>query len=102
MPPSTQALSKLISGLYDAAGDSSLWNPFLRQLAQMTRATSAALVMHDLDHAPSAIWRSWELDPKSIRLYQEHYYALDIWTKSATTQRPGDVCNSELLCSLSK
>jgi DNA-binding CsgD family transcriptional regulator len=100
MLPGEQELSTLLGTLYDAAADPTLWTPFLQQLAHSTRATSAALVMHNLDHVSSTISCSWQIDPESIRLYQEHYYALDIWVPRALAKPVGHVCNSEWLCPL--
>ena len=38
MPTDTEALSKLLGCLYDAATDPCLWDPFLQQLAESTGA----------------------------------------------------------------
>jgi DNA-binding CsgD family transcriptional regulator len=102
LPSKQEQLSHLLGSLYDAAADPNLWAPFLQQLAQRTCATSAALVVHDFDHAPSTISCSWQLDPESVRLYQEHYYTLDIWARRGLAKPVGYVCNSEWLCPLSE
>lgn len=100
MLPSQVQLSTLLGSLYDAAAEPGLWGQFLQQLGQSTRATAAALVWHEFDHAPSMISSSWQLNPDSIHLYQKHYYALDIWAQRARTKGAGSVVNSECLCPL--
>jgi DNA-binding CsgD family transcriptional regulator len=100
MHSGNENISRLLGSLYDAAADPTLWNPFLEELARSTRATSAALVMHDFDHALCTVSSSWELNPESNRLYQEHYHALDVWAQRASAKPSGYVCNSESLCPL--
>jgi DNA-binding CsgD family transcriptional regulator len=100
MLPGNEALSKLLSSLYDAATDPTLWNPFLKQLAHDTRATSAALVMHDFDHALCTVSSSWELNPEADCLYQEYYHAVDVWAQRGLAKPAGYVCSSESLCLL--
>jgi DNA-binding CsgD family transcriptional regulator len=47
MLPDSNALSKLLDGLYDAAADPALWELTLKQVAAHCNATSAALDMLD-------------------------------------------------------
>ena len=65
MVAGNETLSKLLGSLYAAAADPALWEPFLEQLAQSTRATSAAMAMHDLDHTPPqfGVLGSWTQSP---------------------------------------
>jgi DNA-binding CsgD family transcriptional regulator len=100
MPDTSETLPGLLGSLYEAAADPARWDPFLEQLALSARATSAALVMHDFDHALCTVSSSWELNPESNRLYQEHYHALDVWAQAAPKRASGYVCNSESLCPL--
>ena len=102
MPSDTGALSKLLGGLYDAAADPILWEPFLQQLADSTGARAAALMMHDAGHDVHTVHSSWGLDPEGNRLYQEHYGSIDVWTQRAMPIRARWVCNSEALCPLSE
>lgn len=102
MLPSKQDLSKLLCSLYDAAADPTMWNPFLEQLALRTRATSAALLIHDFQHAQYSLSSSWQVNPESVRLYQEHYYSLDVWAQRGSAIKPGAICDSETLCPLSE
>ena len=102
MPTDTEALSKLLGSLYDAATDPSLWDPFLQQLAESTEARSANLMMHSFGLDKYTIYSSWELDPEANRLYQEHYGAIDIWGQRGLSILAGRVCNSEELSPLAE
>src|SRR5258706_7596959 len=79
MLPSSETLSKLLGIAYDAAADPTLWDSFLEELAIGTGATSAGLLMHDYDNSSYKLSSSWWVDSESLRLYGEHYYALDVW-----------------------
>ena len=100
MLPTEKSLTKLIGGVYDAASDSTLWGPFLGELAKSCRADSAALVMHHLGHELHEVSDSWNLDPDGERLYQEHYGSIDVWTTRAQSKLIGFACTSECLCPL--
>ncbi|MFZ0884828.1 MAG: helix-turn-helix transcriptional regulator [Candidatus Acidiferrales bacterium] len=99
MLPSGEALSQLLGALYDAAADPSLWEPFLQQVAQLTGATSAALVMYDTHRDSYTLASSWQVDPEATRLYQRRYGSLDLWARRALSKPVGYVCVSEALCS---
>ena len=98
MPMNTEALSKLLGSLYDAAADPNLWEPYLQQLALNTNARSAALVLHDADQDLHSVHSSWGLDPDGIRLYREYYGSIDVWTQRAMPISSNWVCHSEDLC----
>jgi DNA-binding CsgD family transcriptional regulator len=100
MLPSSETLSKLVTCLYEAAGDPDLWNPFLQRLAQITRAEYAGLVSHYADL--HAISHSWEIDPEMVRLYGEYYHLVDIWSQRGGSQPSGTVCTSQSLCPLAE
>lgn len=102
MLSSQEELSKILGFLYDAAADPSLWHPFIEQLGRHTEATGAALVIHDLDHVLCGVSGTWELDPDVTRLYQEHYFASDVWAEKLSGQRSGSVYISESLCPLAE
>jgi DNA-binding CsgD family transcriptional regulator/PAS domain-containing protein len=91
-----------LSALYDAAADPALWECFLRRLAQTTQARSAALVMHDFRQDSHALSRSWQIDPEELRLYQEYYGTVDIWTQRGQAKPAGHVCTSQSLCPLAE
>ena len=98
MLPGKQALSKLIGSVYDAAAEPTLWARFLEQLAKISRADSAALVMHNLGHEVHTIAASWETEADADRLYQQHYGSVDVWTMKAQSKPAGYVCTSDSLC----
>jgi DNA-binding CsgD family transcriptional regulator len=98
MLPSSETLSKLLGIAYDAAADPTLWDSFLEELAIGTGATSAGLLMHDYGNSSYRLSSSWRVDPESLRLYGEHYHALDVWARAAVEKRPGYVCTSQSLC----
>jgi DNA-binding CsgD family transcriptional regulator len=100
MLPGNETISKLLGSLYEAATEPAQWALFLEQLACSTRAASAALVMHDFDHALCMVSSSWGLDPEADRLYQEHYHEMDVWAQEAANKPDGYVCNSESICPL--
>src|SRR5579862_5075561 len=98
MLSSERELSNLLGTLYDAAADPELWDLFLEELAIGTGATSAGLLMHDFENASYALFSSWRVDPEMLRLYGEHYYALDIWARKGMGKAAGHVCTSQSLC----
>jgi len=102
MLPNQQQLSNLLGILYDAATDPSLWDPFIEQLALRTGATSAGLLIHDFEHAKYSLATSWRTSPESLRLYQQHYHALDVWAQKGLAHPAGYVCTSQSLCPLSE
>jgi hypothetical protein len=98
MPPGDETFSHLLTSLYDAVDDPSLWNPFLQQLAEITRAESAWLVWHDTD--VHRISHSWEIDPELARLHSEYYHSVDPWALRGGNLPAGTVRTSQSLCSL--
>ena len=98
MLPCKQELAKLIGRVYDAAGDMTLWEPFLGALAKTSRAESAALVLHHWGCEAHTIHASWKTEPDADRLYQRHYGSVDVWAMRARSKPAGFVCTSESLC----
>jgi DNA-binding CsgD family transcriptional regulator len=98
MLPSKRVLTELIGSVYDAAGDSALWEAFLGRLAQTSRAESAALVIHETGPKSHTLAASWMVDPEVPRLYQRHYGSVDVWALRGRSKPPGYVCTSESLC----
>jgi hypothetical protein len=98
MLPRSEVLSKLLTGLYDAAADPNLWDAFLQQLAPRVGATSAGLIMIDVDQDVFTVSRSWNVDPEAKRQYKEYYGSIDVWTKRAILRPAGFVYTSVELC----
>ncbi len=84
MLPGTDCLSRLLGCLYDAASDPTLWEAFLRELAEATDAQSAALLLHDERQSHHAVTSCWGVDPEASRLYSEYYGQIDPWAKRAS------------------
>jgi DNA-binding CsgD family transcriptional regulator/PAS domain-containing protein len=99
--PDKVALSKLLCALYDAAGDSSLWSVFLRELAHVTRGNQSGILLHDLKRGEHSVSLQWGIDPASARLYQEYYGTRDLWMQKATPHiYAGWLATSEEICPL--
>jgi hypothetical protein len=92
MLPSRQELSKLIGILYEAAADSAQWSSFLGHLGLLSRATSAGLLIHDFQGSKYSLTSSWRVSGEALRLYQQHYYTLDVWAQKGLTKPTGYVC----------
>jgi DNA-binding CsgD family transcriptional regulator/PAS domain-containing protein len=80
--PFDEDLSQILQALYDAPLEPSRWEDFLRLTAQASGGEAAALM---LLHAEScSVARSVGLDPEVTRLYEQHYYRLDVWREPVT------------------
>jgi DNA-binding CsgD family transcriptional regulator len=103
MQPSKRVLTELIGSIYDAAGDATLWEAFLGELAQTVQADGAASAIHhwNLDEVHTAR-AFWNMHPDVDRLYQQHYYSLDVWATRGRWKSTGSVFTSESLCSLAE
>lgn len=97
---SNEVLTKLIGSVYGAAGDPSLWEPLLEELANTCQADSAALVMHHGGREVHSVSSSWNLEPDANRLYQQHYGSIDVWTIRAPSKVRATACLSDWLCPL--
>src|SRR5262245_20921260 len=100
MLPSNRELSNLLGSLYDAAADPVLWTPFVKQVAQTSRATSGAIVMHDFAKPRCTVSSSWELDSGLQGLYEAHYHGVDIWAQRGLAQPAGTIIVSHAICPL--
>ena len=100
MLPSKQVLTSLIGRVYDAADDPTLWKLFLEQLAKISRADAAGLVMHNDERGSHIIDASWQVDPEMLRLYRDYYGPLDVWTARGNRKPVGSVSTSQELCPL--
>jgi DNA-binding CsgD family transcriptional regulator len=100
MLPSPQKLSDLLGLLYDAASDPVLWSPFLEQVAKASKATSAAMVVHDFQRPLCTVSTGWELDPELQNLYEAHYHSLDVWAERGLNQPAGSIVISHAICPL--
>jgi DNA-binding CsgD family transcriptional regulator len=97
--PNKRVMSGLIGSVYDAAADAGRWEGFLSELAQASRADSAALVMHSLGREVHAVAAAWRVEPHVGRLYQEHYGSIDVWAMRGRSKPASYVSTSQGLCS---
>jgi DNA-binding CsgD family transcriptional regulator len=97
-------ISTLLGRIYDAAGDPTLWAPFLEELAGHTKSDSAALLVRVFDQGLYSLSNSWRVPEEFVRDYQEYYYGLDVWAEVVLPnprEYPGGyVCTSQSLCPL--
>jgi len=97
-------ISTLLGRIYDAAGDPTLWAPFLEELAGHTKSDSAALLVRVFDQGLYPLSNSWRVPEEFVRDYQEYYYGLDVWAEVVLPnprEYPGGyVCTSQSLCPL--
>jgi DNA-binding CsgD family transcriptional regulator len=93
-------LSELIGSIYDAAAKPALWPQFLAALARTTGSSKALMFMHNSKRAEHTVSSSWGTEATELRLYQEHYGALDVWASQGSSKPAGQICTSEMLCPL--
>jgi DNA-binding CsgD family transcriptional regulator len=90
-----RSLDPLVDKLYNAAEDPAAWTLFLSALCAATDTENAALVIHDLRTAETALM--WcHFDPVEVERYRETYAALNPWIPPPGHERPvGVVVRSE-------
>ncbi len=99
MLPTKAELSRLLASLYDAAGNTSLWSAFLRELAEATQSDQSAILLHDLNRRDHGISLQWGVEASAARSYQEHFGAHDLWMQKAAPQvYEGWLATSEEIC----
>jgi DNA-binding CsgD family transcriptional regulator len=77
MPSEAHFLSALITAIYDAALDQSLWPPTLKQICAFIRGPAAMIFAHDGALKAGYRFHSWGDDPEYTRLYFERYAAIN-------------------------
>jgi DNA-binding CsgD family transcriptional regulator len=98
--PSDEVLHSLIQLIYEAAIDADKWPAFLRQWSLAVGAQGTAVVVHDLNGRNGSIDANVGFDPESLRIYQNHYAALNPWVaRSQHLFLPGNVVNCDDLIS---
>jgi DNA-binding CsgD family transcriptional regulator/PAS domain-containing protein len=97
--PSKAEISKLLAALYEAAGDTSLWSVFLRELGRATQSNQSAILLHDLNRRDHGISLQWGVEESAARSYQEYFGAHDLWMQKAAPQiYEGWLATSEEIC----
>lgn len=69
--------NKLVSSIYDAAMDETLWPVFLKQLTLFLNAPSGLLRVQDLQSKEVGIYITHGLDPGFQQQYKEYYVHID-------------------------
>jgi DNA-binding CsgD family transcriptional regulator len=72
-----ERLSRLISNIYDAALDSTLWASVLEQIAGFVGGPAASLYSKDVVIKSANVAYQFGLDPRYVRLYLERYARFD-------------------------
>ncbi len=101
MLPRKAELSKLLASLYDAAGNTSLWQVFLQELGAATQSNQAGILLHNLSDGNHGISLQWGVEASAARSYQEYFGAHDLWIqKAAPLVHEGWLATSQEICSL--
>ena len=101
MLPRKAELSKLLASLYDAAGNTSLWQAFLQELGAATQSNQAGILLHNLSDGNHGISLQWGVEASAARSYQEYFGAHDLWIqKAAPLVHEGWLATSQEICSL--
>jgi len=72
VPPSAEALSKLLSTLYAAPTQPELWNRFLEELIELLGSPAAAILHQDLGREPHGFSAAAGVDPAAQSSYGKH------------------------------
>jgi hypothetical protein len=72
-----ERLSHLISNIYDAALDSTLWAGVLEQIARFVGGPAASLYSKDVVIKSANVAYQFGLDPRYVQLYVEKYARFD-------------------------
>jgi DNA-binding CsgD family transcriptional regulator len=97
--PTKAELSRLLASLYEAAGNTSLWSAFLRELAGATQSKQSAILLHDLNRRDHGVSLQWGVEEPAARSYQEYFGAHDLWMQRAAPQvYEGWLATSDEIC----
>jgi DNA-binding CsgD family transcriptional regulator len=80
--PFDKDLSGILQALYDAPIEPPRWEDFLRLTAQASGGEAAALML--LHPESCSVTRSVGINPEATKLYEQHYYRLDVWREPVT------------------
>jgi DNA-binding CsgD family transcriptional regulator len=72
VPPSAEALSKLLSTLYAAPTQPELWNRFLEELIELLGSPAAAILHQDLGREHHGFSAAVGIDPEAQSSYEKH------------------------------
>jgi DNA-binding CsgD family transcriptional regulator len=92
-------LETLIDYAYRAAFNEELWPAFLEKFSDALSAQNAALILHNLASGRNRTIACVRTDPDLLRLYNEHYYACNPWTRKGCEELPARIVGvGEIYC----
>ncbi len=97
VPPSAEALPKLLTTLYAAPTQPELWNRFLEELTQFLGLPAAAILHQDLGREHYGFSAAVGVDPEAQLLYEKHYGSMDVWRPKFLAKREGELVLGESL-----
>lgn len=92
-----ERLSSLVSHIYDAALDASLWSPVLQEVARVARSSAASLFVRDSALLTGDAFHQFGIDPQYRRLYFDKYIGLDPFNTTYLLLEIGEVTSSSLI-----
>ena len=88
-------ISDLISNIYDAALDRSLWPLVLEQTCGYIEGCASSLMSQDFVHRSGQFYYSWENDPHYTKLYFEKYQKINPFVvPMAATMQVGEIASA--------
>lgn len=90
---------ELIGSIYDAAGDPSLWMPFLIKLGSCMQTRALTLYVEDVQHHLGQVAARVGFDDDFMMAYARYYRPKNIYLiRGERLLWPGNVCLSQELC----
>jgi hypothetical protein len=88
----------LINLIYECVTDSSRWPRFLEAFVHAVRATGGSLALRDTSGTDfsGVCWYGWT--DEEMRLYNEHYFAIDRWADATVRCAEGTVATDFEIC----
>jgi DNA-binding CsgD family transcriptional regulator len=92
-------LESLIDYAYKAALHEELWPAFLEKFSDALGGRNAALLLHSLASGRNRTVACVRTDPDLLRLYNDHYYAYNPWTRKGCAELPARIVGvGEIYC----
>jgi DNA-binding CsgD family transcriptional regulator len=92
-------LDTLIDYAYRAAFKEDLWPAFLEKFSDALGGRNTALILHSLGSGRNSTLACVRTDPDLLRLYNEHYHAVNPWTGKGCKELPARIVGvGEIYC----